>query len=307
MLEKITENIHKLTIPYGAQEVNCYFAEGARGYTIIDTGIYSGEAIELWKNILRDIQVEKVVLTHTHQDHIGLAAWFQQEIGVPVFVSNLGYQEMQKHRTADIRERIKQLLLKHGAEELPTRTRDDSFIYEFEPDGFFNDGQEIQLGDVSYQVIWTPGHAPDHFCFYQPDTQVMLAGDHLLKEISPVIGLWDGIETNPLEGYYGSLERIYNYPAEVALPGHGAPIYNLAERASETKNKHDARLHQVQNLVKSEGKTAYQVCQEIYGELRPPLYISQLMAALTRLIYLESLGKVGRTERDGVVEFRAVE
>ncbi|WP_100011284.1 MBL fold metallo-hydrolase [Lentibacillus sediminis] len=306
MLEKITEKVHKLTIPYSVQEVNSYFVEGKKGYTIIDTGIYSEEAIELWKNILRDIQVEKVVLTHTHQDHIGLAAWFQQEIGVPVFVSNLGYQEMQTHRETDIPERIKQLLTKHGGQDLPERTRDDSFIYAFEPDGFFNASQEMQLGDDFYQVIWTPGHAPDHFCFYQPNTQEMFIGDHLLKDISPVIGLWDGIEANPLEDYYRSLERMQNYPAEVALPGHGAPIYHLAGRAKDTKIKHDARLEQVLNFVKSEGKTAYQVCQEIYGELHPPLYISQLMAALTRLIYLESLGKIERSVRDGVVEFRVV-
>ena len=93
MLTEVADGIHKLVIkfPKGMGEVNCYLLEGKNGYTVIDTGTNSIEAKEGWEKVLSSgIVIEKVVLTHTHQDHIGLAKWFQQEIGVPVIVSNLG-------------------------------------------------------------------------------------------------------------------------------------------------------------------------------------------------------------------------
>ena len=101
MLTKVTEHIDKLEIqfPGGMGQLNSYLIKGENGYTIIDTGLYSEEAIETWEQVLASgIKPEKVVLTHTHQDHIGLAKWFQQHVGVPVYVSSLGYKEMLKNR-----------------------------------------------------------------------------------------------------------------------------------------------------------------------------------------------------------------
>ncbi|MBY7142788.1 MBL fold metallo-hydrolase [Virgibacillus sp. NKC19-3] len=308
MLEKMRDNIYKLTIHFasGMQEVNCYFIKGKQGYTVIDTGIYSKEAFALWRRVLdAGIKVEKVVLTHTHQDHIGLAKWFQENVGVPVYTSNLGYKEMQKNREFNVRSKIKSLVMKHGGYELPANNKDDAFIYHFEPDGFFENDQKIQLGDDLYEVIWTPGHAPDHFCFYNHSNKVMIIGDHLLKKISPVIGLWTGEEANPISDYYHSLDLMMKYPTDIALPGHGDSIDDLDKRVAETRSRHDARLKQVLEYAKNERKTAHQVCEEIYGNSESALYVSQLMATITRLLYLESVGKISREEAEGVVMFRA--
>ncbi|UJL47369.1 MBL fold metallo-hydrolase [Virgibacillus sp. NKC19-16] len=310
MLEKIRENIYKVNIRFsssGMQEVNCYLFKGEQGYTVIDTGLYSKEAFEVWRRVLETgIVVEKVVLTHTHQDHIGLAKWFQDNVGVPVYTSNLGYKEMQKNRETNVRDKIKRLVVKHGGYELPTNSEDGSFIYDFEPDGFFEKNREILLGDELYEAIWTPGHAPDHFCFYNKSNKVMIVGDHLLKDISPVIGLWTGEEANPVEDYYHSLELIANCPTNIALPGHGESIFELNKRVAETKSRHASRLQQVLEGVENERKTAHQVCEEIYGNLESALYVSQLMATITRLIYLESVGKVKRVEEEGIVMFQAI-
>src|SRR4051794_39003718 len=108
MLANVTDGIHKLVIkfPEGMGEVNCYLIEGKNGYTVIDTGTDSIESKVGWRKVLSTgVVIEKVVLTHTHQDHIGLAKWFQQEVGVPVLVSNLGYEEMRKKRNATGKDR----------------------------------------------------------------------------------------------------------------------------------------------------------------------------------------------------------
>ncbi|MFD2924136.1 MBL fold metallo-hydrolase [Halobacillus naozhouensis] len=308
MLEKMTKNIDRLVIPFpsGMQEVNCYLIEGDQGYTVMDTGTYSNEAKAGWEKVLRSgMVIEKVVLTHTHQDHIGLAKWFQQEKGVPVYTSTISYNAMKKRRETNVRHNIDHLIKRHGGLGVPEKMADDSFIYDFEPDGLFEENDKILLGNDVYDTIWTPGHARDHVCFYSEEKQVMIIGDHLLKHISPVIGLWLGEESDVLQDYYDSLERIKTYHVRVALPGHGEQIDHLAERVDEVRERHDQRLQEVLDGIHNQWKTAHDICQDMYGMLHIVLWLSPFMATLTRLIYLEGLGRVERKTVDGEVLFRA--
>lgn len=308
MLINIIDNIFKLVIPIpgGMREVNSYLIKGEDGYTVIDTGLYSKEALDTWKAVLKSgIVVEKVVLTHTHQDHIGLAKWFKENVNVPVFTSKLGYNEMLKGRKINGEEsKLKKLIMKHGGPELPNHIEDHSFIYDFEPDGFFEENDVLEFGNESYEIIWTPGHAPDHYCFYHREKEVLIAGDHVLKNISPVIGLWTGEELNPLKEYYHSLAKIKEYSSVIALTGHGGNILNLNERVEEIKERHDYRLKQLLEHVNDREKTANDLCKEIYGSSTVSTFISPLMATLTRLIYLESIGEIYRVEESGKVLFK---
>lgn len=308
MLTEVADGIHKLVIqfPGGMGEVNCYLVKGSNGYTAIDTGTDSKEAKEGWERVLSSgVVLEKVVLTHTHNDHIGLAKWFQQEIGVPVIVSNLSYEEMKKRQDPFRRNRLNNLIIQHGGHALPESKNNDTNIYDFEPDGFFEDRQYLQLGEELFEAIWTPGHAPDHFCFYNGKKKIMIIGDHVLQKISPVIGLWSGEEGNPLKDYLMSLQEIKKYPSEIVLPGHGDMIAHLQDRVDVLVAQHDRRLQQVLQTVKGESKTAYQICIEMYGTENIILNLSAFMATLTRLFYLESTGKVERRKTDQEIMFWA--
>jgi len=310
MLTEVADGIHKLVIkfPKGMGEVNCYLIEGKNGYTVIDTGTDSIESKAGWKKVLSSgIVIEKVVLTHTHQDHIGLAKWFQQEVGVPVIVSNLGYEEMKEKRVLHSRDRLNNLFIRHGGRSLPNKLNEDAPIYDFEPDGFFENHQHLQFGEELYEAIWTPGHAPDHFCFYNENKKIMIIGDHVLNKINPVIGLWSGEEENPLIDYFLSLTELEKYPTAITLPGHGDLIYDLQARINELTAKHKHRLQQVLQSVTNESKTANQICHEVYGTVNIILNLSSFMATLTRLLYLESIGKVERQELDGIIKFKAKE
>jgi len=310
MFTEVATNIQKLIVrfPGGMGEVNSYLIKGDRGFTVIDTGTYSKEAIETWQSALKSgIEIEKVVLTHTHEDHIGLAKWFQQQVKVPVFVSKLGYQEMLKHRNLEqIIQQLDSLIKKHGGSDRLKKLKNNAFIYDFEPDGFFDTNEMIQLGNDLYEVIWTPGHAPDQYCFYHKHTEVMIVGDHILKDISPVIGLWTGEEQNLLEDYYHSLSIMKNYPTNIALPGHGDVIQALDVRVKELKERHDYRLEQVVEQVMNEPKTAKQVCEEMYGTSNNGLLFSPFLATLTWCLYLESNERVTRIERGGKIYFKAI-
>lgn len=220
MFKEITEDILKFTVKYpsGMGEVNCYLIKGKNGYTVIDTGTNEKEAKQAWKKAIESgLRIEKIVLTHTHEDHIGAASWLQKEYGLPVIVSKLGYKEML-HRLKMTTEQFNKLITKYGGPILPEGFRDDKSMFEFQPDEFFDKNEQIKLGDHYYKAIWTPGHASDHFCFYNKEKRIMIVGDHILKDVSPVIGLWSGREENPLPKYLDSLESLKDYNVELACP-----------------------------------------------------------------------------------------
>jgi glyoxylase-like metal-dependent hydrolase (beta-lactamase superfamily II) len=306
-LIKISEDIYQLVVryPFGMFEMNSYLFRGENGFTIVDTGSESKESIDIWeKTLASGIAVEKLVLTHAHPDHCGLARWFQENHHIPVFISSLGYQELQKKRNHNRVNWLHSFLKSHDCPEISQNMgNSEAAAYEFEPDGVFENKQAIILGNEHYETIWTPGHSYDHFCFYNRKEQVMLTGDHVLSGLSPIVALWTENDENPIKDNFSSLEKLKTYPAKLALPGHGELIYNLNDRIDEMIKSHNYRLQQILHFVGNEEKTAWQVCQEIYGSLNTTKFFAPLMATIARLIYLEKSGEVHSELRNGKVYY----
>jgi glyoxylase-like metal-dependent hydrolase (beta-lactamase superfamily II) len=252
--------------------------------------------------------VEKIVFTHSHPDHIGLAGWFQKNYQFPVYISDLSYKEIQGLRDPTSGKWMHDLFIQHGgpdvAEELMLS---EASAYEFEPDEIFGQHERIKLGNDMYQILWTPGHAPDHLCYYQQERQLMVVGDHVLDEISPIIAIWSAEVLNPLQDYFDSLELISGYAVNLALPGHGDLIRNLPARAEAIKLGHLRRMQQICHSIKNEAKTAGQIYQEIYGKLSIYKFFAPLMTTISRLFYLESIGKVRREEKKGIYYYSLTE
>lgn len=302
-LTKISEDIYQLVVryPFGMYEMNSYLFRGENGFTIVDTGSESKESIDIWeKTIASGITVEKLVLTHAHPDHCGLARWFQENHNVPVFISSLGYQELQKKRNPNRVNWLHSFLKSHDCPELTQNVgNSEPAAYEFEPDGVFENQQTIKLGNDMYETIWTPGHSYDHFCFYNHEDQVMVTGDHVLSRLSPIVALWTENDENPIKDNFSSLEKVKAYPAKLALPGHGELIYNLNDRIDEMIKSHNYRLQQILSLVRGKEKTAWQVCQDIYVSLSTNKFYAPLMATIARLIYLEKNGELHSELKNG--------
>lgn len=302
LLTKVTEDIYKLSVhfPFGMRQVNSFLFKGENGYTVIDTGSQAKESIEIWEQVLSSgITIEKIVFTHTHPDHIGLAGWFQKNHHVPVFVSKLGYEEIQHVRKNESGKWMSSIIYQHGGPEIsPELLIVEQEAYDFEPDGIFESQLEIELGYDRYETIWTPGHAWDHFCFYNKERHLMVTGDLVLNEISPIIAFFTQDDINPLKSYFESLDLVSSYSTTLALPGHGELITNLTKRIEDIKEGHMHRMQQMLNSIKSEKKTANQLYQEIYGDLNYYKFFAPFMMTITRIVYLESIGKVHREVKD---------
>ncbi|MDF2856136.1 MAG: hypothetical protein K0Q87_1987 [Neobacillus sp.] len=308
-LTKVTDEIYQLKVryPFGMYEMNSFLFKGDKGFTVVDTGSVSAESKSLWEQTLASgITVEKLVLSHAHPDHIGFASWFQEQHQVPVYISNLGYKEMQRKRSNPDRNWTRNLFLTHDGPELPEKMEDsEAAAFEFEPDGIFENQQQIRIGNDSYETIWTPGHSSDHFCFYSQNEQVMITGDHVLKGLAPIIAVWSEQDVNPIKENFASLERLKAYATKIALPGHGDLIYNMSDRIDEMISGHHYRLQQLVASVKNAEKTSWQVCQEIYGNLGPKQFFAPFLATITRFLYLESTGEVTSELINGKVFYRS--
>jgi glyoxylase-like metal-dependent hydrolase (beta-lactamase superfamily II) len=313
MLKELTEEIVRLSLPVsnGMDSVNSYLIRGEDGYTVIDTGLNTPETIQRWEEVSAlGMKLVQVVLSHYHADHVGLAKWMQERFQIPVIMSRIGYEFMRLNR---------ERLLSHAIDETATNPfiteHDGPKINEyarmkqleadyFEPDAVFENYQNLRLGAEPFTAIWTPGHSFDHFCFYNPNHQIMLIGDHVLGMLSPVIPVWSEKDGNPLHDYFESLALMENYPVNLVLPGHGEPIPDLPARIAEIKARHHSRLEQICQLLKSGAKTAGQVCRSIYGtNLSEVMHRLEFSAILARMIYLESIGQISGERQNGKVYY----
>ena len=293
ILKKVTEDIRVLSIPYifGVEQVNCFLFRGEKGFTVVDTGSYSEEGKQTWEDLMSTgITIEKVVLTHFHIDHLGLARWFQEKHQIPIYISSKGYREIQRRQDKEYTQFVVDMFKSHGCDEVSKLAATDySHIYNFVPDGVFEENQQIQLGNQMYETLWTPGHSSDQFCFYQPEQQIMIVGDHILKRISPVVLIESSIDVNPLQDYFNSLEKVKGYSVQLTLPGHGPLMKGLTNRIEEIFSGHSFRNDQTLEILKTGEKTAWQISQQVYNRKQ---FFAPLMATITRCIYLESIGKI---------------
>lgn len=309
---KITDGVHKFTlpIPYDTGSANCYLIEGDKGYTIIDTGANTEEAKWLWKMELEGkLPVEKVIITHIHPDHMGLASWFQERYGTPVWISTQGYEELLKMRSlfkdGQYEDPIRALSPYHGGPVLPKR-KDLYFLYHdflFEPDRLFSNHEKIPIGNDFYEAIWTPGHSPDHYCFYQHDKHILFVGDHILNDMNPII-LTKQRGENPLKQYFATLDPLERLAADYVLPGHGQLIDDLRGRIGKMRAHYRKRLDQTFQSVDRKGKTAYEVAKSVYGSIQShDRAMSAFIQVITNLEYLESIGCIKKEEELGKAFF----
>lgn len=310
LLSRIIDDIYllKLPIPYDLGEVNSYLIKGEKGFTIIDTGDDTEETKQIWLKVFAEYQIEKVVITHCHYDHIGLAGWIQKQFGVPIWMSAETYAELKRVRTFFVDgiyvSPVPSLFKVYGGPEI---VQDAGYYlyekYQFEPDRIFSEEEYINIGNIPYKAIWTPGHSPDHFCFHDKDRGILFVGDHILNSINPIVLIQQAGE-NPLRDYMHAIRKIEKSSVRYMLTGHKEMIENPSRRIQDLKNHYRKRWMQIYEQVDSKGKSAFDISRQIYGQ--DPAHtrtLSGFMQTITNLEYLQSVGSVRKEERDGIFYF----
>jgi glyoxylase-like metal-dependent hydrolase (beta-lactamase superfamily II) len=312
--------IHVIPVPLpfpGLRWVNSFVIEGDDDITMIDCGVNTSEgraAISAGLSALgfADAPVGRLIGTHLHVDHVGVA---------PRLVADSGWRLVMHERVPSLIDRYNDparfvrktaaMATRHGAPpdevaELATMEPVPDYYLPAEPPAeTVADGDRIALGtDRDLEVLHTPGHEAAHICLRDSRTGVLFAGDHLLPRITPVI-MWRDEDDDPLGDYLDGLERLVGMDAGLTYPAHGVAIDRGAARAAQIKAHHRRRLDDAAELLATGPMTAWTMMGRLF---RPHLITFEKRLALREtLSHLEHLRRVGRIEsftEDGVIWYR---
>ncbi|QJC52979.1 MBL fold metallo-hydrolase [Paenibacillus albicereus] len=312
-------------LPYSLRFVNSYLIpEPDGGWTVIDPGLNTEEARDLWLDLLEEQgigrgDVRRVLLTHQHPDHYGLSGWMQREQGCPVWMTEEAHRYAVRMwgRDSVFPRELEAWFRSHGMpEELLALIGPhlDSFRDRVEPQpepSYLRTGESIRLGGRSWTLIDAPGHAPGAVCLYEPARRELIAGDQVLPRITPNISLLpgDGVDADPLRSYLRSLAELEKLPTERVYPGHREIFADAGARAREIADHHARRLGHLLGLLESLGEaSAFELCELEFGaHLRRNIHNMRfaLSETLAHLAYLERDGRaVARCGADGSIRYR---
>jgi len=308
-----------------------YLITGDDGNLLVDTGWDIPEALISLKEQLAQVSIgikdiSRIVLTHSHGDHAGLASRLKQISGAQIYLHKLE-EEALKSRFSQVGnlfkeyflQQIDQLLRIHGMPDSKLTGGDklfpDTTLPPF-PDITLQGDETIKVGDFNLKVFWTPGHTPGHISLYEPAKKLLFAGDLIPAAGTAHVGLHLQLSSNPFADYINSLNMLKPLEVNLILPGHGYPFTNLSLRIDEivrqTKQKNAEILETIAN---SNPKTAYQISVEMAPpnmnktESRKFYHWNKRSAVLEIIAYLESMrfsGEVDKFSRDDLIYYRVI-
>jgi glyoxylase-like metal-dependent hydrolase (beta-lactamase superfamily II) len=318
----MAEGMHMITLPmpFRLKHVNIFAFLEEDGFTLIDTGPNLDSVLPALEDSLARIgrRVEdcrRILITHFHMDHCGLAGLIAGRSGASIYLSEIEGQTIRAFaKEGDRASRLRSFGLEHGLDEgtLDTVIRAFSAFKTattpFTAAGTLADGDRLDVGGRSVEIIATPGHSRGHISFHLPEERFLIAGDHILPHITP--NLSPDLMTpafHPLESFLASLARIEELPVAMVCPAHGRPFPDLKGRVAGMREHHrDRSALALQALAEGE-RTSGDVSRFIFGDNLPPFdRLLALNETFVHLIELEQTSLIRRKMRDGICLFERV-
>jgi glyoxylase-like metal-dependent hydrolase (beta-lactamase superfamily II) len=308
---ELPHGIRRLTfaLPLGIRHVHCYLLPGADGWTLVDTGLGLPDAESRWEPVLAGLgaPVARIVVTHFHPDHTGGGEDARALTGAHVLQGAADYEQCERvWGRADWSERLTDYLRANGlpgplAEELRHESQTLAPFIRFARDpGRLHEDDEVD----GWRVLELPGHADGHVCLLRDG--VLVAGDHLLGEITPTVGLYPESRPDPLGDYLASLRRTIELAPRVALPGHGDVVLDPVGRAREIVEHHRIRLDEAAAALAATPRTGFEVSVSLFAEKldasRRRFALAETLAHLERLV---REGRAARAEDGSTVTYTA--
>ena len=321
----------RMLLPFQLDHINLWLLRdglvGADGWSIVDCGITNAATRAAWEQIfaneLDGLPVLRVIVTHMHPDHIGLAHWLTERWGVRLWISATDYNTARLASTGIAAiggEATARFMASHGLtdpeaqEKIKARTHSSASMVPQVPTSFRRllDGDVLQINGHAWICHVGYGHAPEHMALHCAALGTLISGDMVLPRISTNVSVHEvEPESNPLRLYLDSITRMkQTLPADVlVLPSHGRPFTGLHTRIDQLTGHHDERFADVLAACASEPQHA--------AGLLPVLFKRKLDLHQTTFAMGESiahlhalwLGERLRRERgaDGVYRFSTPE
>jgi glyoxylase-like metal-dependent hydrolase (beta-lactamase superfamily II) len=316
--------IHRLAVPtpFAVGRVNVYLIED-RPLTLVDAGPNSGTSFDVLQRGIAALghsleEIELVVLSHQHIDHLGLVSLVASRSGADVAAIDAAVpyvEDFSREAQADD-DFARATMLRHGiAEDVVAALQAVSLAFRgwgarVEVTRPLRDGDAIELRDRTLHVHHRPGHSPTDTVFHDRERRILLAADHLLGHVSsnPLVSRpRDGSPDRPqaLVQYLDSLAATREMDIELVLPGHGDPITGHRELIDERFALHRRRADKIHKLLQERPRTAYEVAQAMWGDIAVTQAYLTLSEVLGHLDLLTNDGRAREVVHDRLSLFEA--
>jgi glyoxylase-like metal-dependent hydrolase (beta-lactamase superfamily II) len=309
--------------PFAVGRVNIYLIEDDP-LTLVDAGPNSGSSLDDLQRQLashgRSIEdLELILITHQHIDHIGLVDIVASHSGAEVAAIDHLVPFVENYREAAAQDDAfaSQIMLRHGIPPDVAQAL-QSVSLAFRAWGSratvgrtLHEGETIELRDRTLEVGFRPGHSPTDTVFHDRDRKMLIAGDHLLEHISsnPLISRPVGSKERPqsLVTYIESLKRTQAMDLDLVLGGHGDPVTGHVGLIDSRLALHARRAEKIHGLIAERPRTAYDVAQAMWGNIAVTQAYLTLSEVVGHVDLLLNDGRVVEREDDGVVLYEALE
>jgi glyoxylase-like metal-dependent hydrolase (beta-lactamase superfamily II) len=277
----VRHGIHRLSIPtpFAVGRVNLYLIEDDP-LTLVDSGPNSGTSLDELERQLRALgrsieDLERVVITHQHIDHIGLVRIVAARSGAEVVALDrlVPFVENYSEEAAAEDEFAAEAMLRHGIpEDVASALKSVSLAFRAwgsraDVTRTIGEGDVLEFADRRLEVHFRPGHSPTDTVFLDAERGILVAGDHLIAHISsnPLISRPRGRKA--LIEYLDSLVRTREMELEVVLPGHGDPVRDHRDLIDSRLKLHRLRADKIHRLIAERPRSAYELAQAMWGNI----------------------------------------
>lgn len=310
----------RMPLPFALDHINLWQLRGPNGWTLVDTGYDGAPTREAWDRLLpQHTPLEQLLVTHYHPDHFGLAGWFVETHGLPLYMTEAEYltaHALYENTSGYGPEALRRVFAAHGLDDamltaLEARPTSYRNVITEPPQQFrrIHHGDVLRLGDHDWRVIVGHGHAPEHASLYCEALKVLISGDMLLPKISTNVSVWSTEpEGDPVGQFLRSLRAYLDLPADtLVLPSHGLPFRGIAPRVAALEQHHADRLAELLAACDTP-RTAAEIVPVLF---RRKLDVHQTFFAVGEAIaHLNHLMHRGAVERtlgtDRVYRFTAI-
>ncbi len=307
---EVAPGVHwlRMPLPFVLNHINLWLLADGDGWTLVDTGIRSRKTQEIWEQVLqRDIggkPVRRIIVTHLHPDHAGLAGWLCERLGAELWMTREEYllaRVLASDRPPPP-ESARQFFQAAGmtAEQLERYASHYGQYAQVVSDlplsyRRLQQDEELQIGANRWRVVIGRGHSPEHACLYCESLGLLIAGDQVLPTISPNIGVWPTEpHANPLADWLESCRRLpVQIPDSVlVLPAHGRPFHGLKPRLAALIEEHESGLQRLRGLC-AEPKRVVDVFEALFrGAVTSGNLIMAIGESVAHLRYLQAENEV---------------
>ena len=316
----------RMSLPFALNHINLWLLrdciDGVEGWSIVDCCIHRDEAKAQWESIfaneLEGLSILRVIVTHMHPDHIGLAHWLCERWNVRLWISATDYQVARlgcMGPTGFGGDRAADYFASHGLnapdmmEQIKERSGYFPALVPSVPAQYrrLMDAMVLRIGGRDWRCISGYGHAPEHIALYCAELNVLIGGDMMLPRISTNVSVYEQEpEANALAQFLDSIDKFRALPEDtLVLPSHGKPFTGMHTRIQQLHDHHSDRLAEVMEACQARPCSAFDILPVMF---KRPLDTHQTTFAMGEAVaHLHALWYAGKLQRsleaDGVYRF----